>query len=68
MSILRACMALYFFRRPMLYDTWQCSVRAIQLEHLKLDLDSTYVAPCLRHSVHLLVVVSVTERVGGNSL
>ena len=28
---------------PMLYGTWQCSVRAIQLEHLKLDLDSQYV-------------------------
>ena len=24
--------------------------------------------PCLGHSVHLLVIVSVTERVGGNSL
>ena len=23
---------------PMLYCTWQCSVRAIQLEHLKLDV------------------------------
>ena len=55
---------------PMMYGTWQCSVRAIQLKHLKLDLDSTYAVsrlPCLRHSVHLLVVVSVTERVGGNS-
>ena len=53
---------------PMMYGTWQCSLRPIQLEHLKLDLDSTYVVshlPCLRHSVHLLVV---TERVGGNSL
>ena len=57
--------------QPMMYGTWQCSVRAIQLEHLKLDLVSTYVVshlPCLRHSVHRLVVVSVTERVGGNSL
>ena len=57
---------------PMLCGTWQCSVRTIQLEHLKLDLDSTYVVShlpyYLRHSVHLLVVVSVTERVGGNSL
>ena len=46
---------------PMMYGTWQCSVRPIQLEHLKLDLDSTYVVshlPCLRHSVHLLVVYS----------
>ena len=53
---------------PMMYGTRQCSVCAIELEHLKLDLDSTYVVshlPCLRHSV---VVVSVTERVGGNSL
>ena len=57
---------------PMMYGTWQCSVLAIHPEHLKLDLDSTYVVshrlPCLRHSVHLLVAVSVTERVGGNSL
>ena len=66
---------------PMLYGTWQ--LRAIQLELLKLDvyrdtaraLETGYVRTwyltchqCLRHSVHLLVVVSVTERVGGNSL
>ena len=27
--------------KAMLYGTWQCSVRAIQLEPLKLDQDST---------------------------
>ena len=54
---------------PMMYSTWQYSVRAaIQLEHLKLDLDSTYVVSHLRHSVHLFNSGSVTERVGGNSL
>ena len=42
---------------PMLYIWYMALLRAIQpLEHLKLDLDSTYLVsflPCLRHSVHL---------------
>ena len=38
---------------------------------MKLDLDSTYVVshlPCVTVYIYLIVVVNVTERVGGNNL
>ena len=56
------CVALYFFRLCCtVHGSAPCdTARALEtvVSHL----------PCLLHSLHLLVVVSVTERVGGNSL
>ena len=62
------CVALYFFRLCcMVHGSAPCdTARALETGCVRTWYLTCH--QCLRHSVHLLVVVSVTERVGGNSL